>query len=64
LPKAYIKDLGAAYEAYQREGDVAALLEAVQRLETRSEESEQRAAPATSLTEEDLHLVCWEYVWS
>jgi hypothetical protein len=43
---------------------VAALLEAVQRLETRSEELEQRAAPATSLTEEDLHLVCWEYVWS
>jgi hypothetical protein len=64
LPKAYIKDLGAAYEAYQREGDVAALLEAVQRLETRSEELEQRAAPATLLTEEDLHLVCWEYVWS
>jgi NACalpha-BTF3-like transcription factor len=63
LPGAYVKDLRQAYETYQRDGDVEALLTAVQDLETATEQ-EQEAAPADQLTREDLHLVCWEYVWS
>jgi hypothetical protein len=63
LPGAYVKDLREAYEAYQRDGDVEALLAAVQELETAAEQ-EPEAAAADQLTREDLHLVCWEYVWS
>jgi len=63
LPGAYVKDLREAYEAYQRDGDVEALLDAVQELETAAEQ-EPEAPPAEKLTREDLHLVCWEYVWS
>jgi len=62
-PGAYVKDLREAYEAHQRDGDVEALLVAVQTLETAAEQ-EQEAAPAEQLTREGLHLVCWEYVWS
>jgi len=32
-------------------------------LETAAEQ-EPEAPPADQLTREDLHLVCWEYVWS
>jgi hypothetical protein len=73
LPGAYVKDLRQAYETYQRDGDVEALLAvidpwasgpgAVQKLETAAEQ-EQEAAPAEQLSREELHLVCWEYVWS
>jgi deoxyadenosine/deoxycytidine kinase len=63
LNSAYVKDLHEAYETYQRDGDVEALLAAVQDLETATEQ-EQEAAPANQLMREDLHLVCWEYVWS
>jgi predicted RNA-binding protein with EMAP domain len=63
LPGAYVKDLREAYETYQRDGDVEALLDAVQELETTAEQ-EQEAASANQLTREELHLVCWEYVWS
>ncbi len=51
------------YEVYQRDGDVAALLAAVQELETAAEQ-ELEAAPVGHLTPEDLHLACCEYVWS
>jgi hypothetical protein len=73
LNSAYVKDLRGAYETYQRDGDVEALLAvidpwasgpgAVQELETATEQ-EPEAAPADQLTREELHLVCWEYVWS
>ena len=63
LPGAYVKDLREAYEAYQRDGDVEALLAAVRELETAGEQEPETHA-AEQLTREDLHLVCWEYVWS
>jgi hypothetical protein len=65
LPGAYLKDLREAYEAYRRDGDAAALLAAVQALEADSgEQRGQDARPSRQLTRKDLHLVCWEYVWS
>ncbi|MGC9400632.1 MAG: helicase-related protein [Anaerolineae bacterium] len=64
LSRAYVKDLRAAYEEYQRDGDLAALLDAVDALETGASQPETRAPTAAPLTREDLHLVCWEYVWS
>ena len=65
LPQAHVRELRAAYDACQRDGDVAAPLAVVQALETA--EAEPIADPIRSirpLAAEDLHLVCWEYVWS
>ncbi len=62
LPRAYVSDLGAAYDAYRRNADVSALLAAVQALET-MEAPEQDVAAADPLTRDELHLVCWEWVW-
>ena len=64
LSRAYVKDLRAAYETYQREGDLAALLDAVDALETGASQPEALAPTAAPLTRGDLHLVCWEYIWS
>ncbi|MEA3309750.1 MAG: helicase-related protein [Chloroflexota bacterium] len=63
LSRAYVKDLRAAYEDYQRDGTLAALLAAVDALETGASQPEVKAPTAAPLTREDLHLVCWEYVW-
>jgi hypothetical protein len=65
LSGAYLRDLREAYGAYQKTQDVVALLAAVQHLTGDVEPG--REAPAQSvraLTRADLHLVCWEYVWS
>jgi superfamily II DNA or RNA helicase len=65
LPGAYLKDLRQAYESYQRDGDAAALLAAVQELEAAAAPSPPpQSDAARPLTRDDLHLVCWEYVWS
>ncbi len=65
LPGPYLKDLESAYQSYQRDGDVAALLEAVHSLEAAEEgASKKPEAKTRPLTAGDLHLVCWEYVWS
>ena len=63
MPGAYVKDLRAAYEAFQRDGEVEALLAAVQALEM-AEPAESVEPAVRPLRKEDLHLVCWEYVWS
>jgi hypothetical protein len=73
LPRAYLKDLRAAYAAYRQSGDIAGLLAVVQALG--SDTTSVRRPPLRSwangeeasvqpLTEDDLHLVCWEYIWS
>jgi len=64
LSRAYVKDLRAAYENYQRDGDLTALLNAVDALETTASQSEPETTVVAPLVREDLHLVCWEYVWS
>ncbi len=71
LPGACVRELQAAYKAFQREGDVAALLDAVSGLDAASGDNRGlRTAPSSSsvsspsLSEADLRLVCWEYVWS
>jgi len=63
LPGAYVKDLREAYEAYRRDGDAEALLTVVEEMETAAG-PERETSPAQQLTREELHLVCWEYVWS
>lgn len=63
LPGAYASDLQEAYGAYRRDGDVAALLAAVQQMET-LEDPSQEVGTTRPLTRDDLRLVCWERVWS
>jgi hypothetical protein len=62
LPQAYVGDLQEAYDAYQRDGDVGALLSAVQKLET-VEGPEEAVGTTEPLTRDDLHLMCWEWIW-
>jgi superfamily II DNA or RNA helicase len=64
LSRAYVKDLKAAYEAFQRDGDVQALLSAVEEIAGGATESRESQPVVRLLGEQDLHLVCWEYVWS
>ncbi|MEA3349883.1 MAG: helicase-related protein, partial [Chloroflexota bacterium] len=65
LPGPYLKDLQAAYESYQRDGDVAALLDVVSALDSAEVGAPKKVESKTRpLSEGELHLVCWEYVWS
>jgi superfamily II DNA or RNA helicase len=60
-----LKQLKTAYEAFAANGDVAQLLAAVKGNESASARAEPQSQPsAPSLAVGDLHLVCWEYVWS
>ncbi|MBN1873100.1 MAG: SWF/SNF helicase family protein, partial [Anaerolineae bacterium] len=62
LSRARLKDLRAAYTAYQRAQDMAALLASVQGsgADSAPMETPNRVKP---LMEDELHLVCWEYIW-
>ncbi len=65
LAGAYLRDLREAYDTYQKDQDVAALLASVQSL-TADAGPEPETLPETRAAphREDLHLVCWEYVWA
>jgi hypothetical protein len=62
LPGAYLKDLRDAYDAYRQSGDPKPLLETVMAVSGEAQPKPKREVRA--LQAEDLHLVCWEYVWS
>ncbi|MBN1250076.1 MAG: DEAD/DEAH box helicase, partial [Anaerolineae bacterium] len=65
LARAYLGDLKEAYDAYQKDQDVAALLQAVQLLTAGAKpDPETPTETPQALTRDDLHLVCWEYVGS
>ena len=65
LPGPYLTDLGEAYEAYQRDGDLRVLLDAVEALGSGEEDGSVQMKPKSQpLKAADLHLACWEYVWS
>lgn len=57
-----LRQLKTAYEAYTTNGDVAELLATVRRSEPINVSREPPPTPAISI--DDLHLVCWEYLWS
>ena len=60
-----LRRLQTAYEAYRENGDATALLETVLTNVAAPLEPAQTQAQATRLlTVDDLHLVCWEYIWS
>jgi superfamily II DNA or RNA helicase len=64
LPGVYIKELRRSYESFAADGQIAALLTAVQSI------GQQQAPPAgvastsrTPVRREDLKLVCFDYLW-
>jgi len=63
LSRARLKDLRAAYSAYQQTQDIAALLETIREFGAPPAPSAEPGA-AAPLAREDLRLVCWEYIWS
>ena len=61
---AFLRELRGAYDAHRRDGDVGALLEAVEQTVQTDGPAEGTAPAAVPLRREDLHLVCWEYIGS
>ncbi len=62
---AYLRDLRTAYDTYQRDSDVGALLQTVNHSLQATDPSPQTSVSNVhQLRKDDLHLVCWEYVWS
>jgi hypothetical protein len=60
-----IRELRRAYDLFQKDEAISGLLGAVCGLTESVACDEQQASPRQKpLTREDLHLVCWEYVWS
>lgn len=59
---AAIRKVKSAYEAYQVNRDESALLSSI--LALGAVEEVEAAPPPKQIRAEDLHLVCWEYVWS
>ncbi|MEJ5225062.1 MAG: hypothetical protein WHV44_11455, partial [Anaerolineales bacterium] len=59
---AAIRKVKSAYEAYQVNHDESALLNSI--LALGAVDETEAAPPLKQVRAEDLHLVCWEYVWS
>jgi ribosomal protein S24E len=60
-----VKRLKTAYGAYLVDQSVGQLLTTLRSdAETEEVVEPQPSPPQRTLTAEDLHLVCWEYVWS
>jgi superfamily II DNA or RNA helicase len=65
LPGAYVRELRSAYDAYQLDSNVTTLFETVtQTIQATAAPVETSASSTFQLRPEDLHLVCWEYIWS
>ena len=60
-----LKQLRAAYLVYQKDKDLEKLLAAVEQLaQVTGKTKDSETKRIIPLTREDLHLVCWEYIWS
>ena len=60
-----IRDLRRAYERFQRDQDVGPIISHVVSIDAIEADGNSTNFDAqTSLTREDLHLVCFDYIWS
>jgi SNF2 family DNA or RNA helicase len=65
MPKVALKKIKLAFERFQMDGNENALLNAVlEKAIGPRTQSIPTNKPVTTLEPDDLHLVCWEYVWS
>ena len=60
-----IRDLRRAYEQFQQDQNIGLVISHVRSMDA----VEPEAGPATSdarlpLSREDLHLICFDYIWS
>jgi len=66
LPNVHVKALREAYQGFQRTSDLPALLAALRGIP--SAEAAGASTPSGSasrpITKDDLHLICFDYVWS
>jgi hypothetical protein len=59
-----IQKLKSAYGVYQFDGNESDLLKAVlENIEKVQVEDSPPIQPARILQSDELHLVCWEYIW-
>jgi hypothetical protein len=60
-----IRELRTAYNQFQQDQDIVALVGIIGRLvEPAQEDAEESTSGSKPLSREDLHLVCFDYVWS
>lgn len=66
LPGVHVKALRTAYQTFNRSKDVAALMQTLQTLPLGDGIGQQRDSDGSGrvIRREDLHLVCFDYVWS
>jgi superfamily II DNA/RNA helicase len=64
LPNPYIKDLKDGIQGSQKKSDPNILFEIIANLDVGISQPRNSEKVMHRLTKEDLHLVCWEYVWS
>ena len=65
LPSAYLRALKAAYADFERASDLAGLITAVRNSSlAQVAHHRDKSETARGLTREDLHLVCFDFVWS
>lgn len=65
LPRAYQNRLQDAFKHYQFSQEVQTLLETIMEMDIENPGSrEDEVTEKKQLNNDELHLVCWEYVWS
>lgn len=64
LPNPYIKDLKEGIQESQKKSDPNVLFEIITGLDVGNGQSRDKDIEVHPLTKDDLHLVCWEYIWS
>jgi hypothetical protein len=64
LPGVHVRALRSAYQAFGRTKDLGQLMATLESLPFGASVPADEASPTWALRREDLHLVCWEYVWS
>jgi superfamily II DNA or RNA helicase len=65
LPTAHVKTLRRAYDAYTSAGSVQDLMGEIGTIRASTGASPEPAeAPAQPISRDDLHLICFDYVWS
>jgi hypothetical protein len=65
LPRAYQNKLQEAFSQFQSSRDVHDLLVVIDEMDIEKPDSrEDEVTEKKQLNNEELHLVCWEYVWS
>ncbi|MCH8109079.1 MAG: helicase [Chloroflexi bacterium] len=64
MPHVAVRELRLAYETFSGDQDIHNLVKAVNNTDAGEVSQESHAARAAVLRREDLHLICFDYVWS